>query len=236
MTAEEVAELLTDTPQGVYQVGALLSGPLGLLTSNERRYIPPTARSLPLWHCSDTGCASIHHVNLQKPQIPVEEAFTRLDTTATRHLGPASEWGIVLRSLIPKNDGLREHEYFDMPALIGDAVVGNDRVALLEAALNSSDSAFLRSVIGASPRSKNLASGSAAQVASRLSEATQLQLLLLLSDRTLVSLIDECVRCETIKVPPNELRKANFSPPTLSAFDSPSQLSFLESGTSMRSR
>lgn len=225
MTPDEVEDLLAGVPQGVYQVGTLLSGPLGFLTSNEMRFLPPSARDLPLWHCSDTGCRAIHHVRLEKAPIPSEESFVRLDLAANRQLGRSSEWGIALRSLYLDEQDSRGRIHYNLPVLIADTILGDERRVLLESALTSSNGAFLREIIGAPPRDKELASGPAEQVATRLTEEQQLQLLLLLTDADLVDLIDRCVRSAVIKIPANELRVANFNPPTLSAYDTVSELS-----------
>jgi hypothetical protein len=68
LMSADVERLLQGTPLGVYQLGTLVSGPLGVLDSQETRYIPPTL-SLPLWHCSDTGCNAIHHVQQASSQF-----------------------------------------------------------------------------------------------------------------------------------------------------------------------
>jgi len=91
LEADHVRNLLSGTAQGVFQVGPLLSGPLGLLESADWRIVPPTLH-LPLWHCSDPGCGSLHLVKAHQYQTPTEVGFLR----ACRHLedryGPESEW------------------------------------------------------------------------------------------------------------------------------------------------
>lgn len=118
---DQVAALLEGTPQGVYQVGSLLSGPLGLLTSRETRYFLPMMGA-PLWHCSDTGCTIVHHVGMNPPQIAVIEAYNRLNALARRRLGPISEWPEALQGLHRKGERPRVRRYYDLPAFLGDAM------------------------------------------------------------------------------------------------------------------
>src|SRR5439155_196233 len=130
LLSQDVQNLLRDTPTGVFQLGMLLSGPLGVLDSCERRYIPP-GLSLPLWHCSDTGCNAIHHVQLIPPNIPVVDIFAVIANVLSDRLGPPSEW-YVLGSLSRGPRPRPARPYIDLPLLVGDCVVGRERVVLLE--------------------------------------------------------------------------------------------------------
>ena len=60
----DALSLLDGTPQGNYQIGRLVLGPLGVIKTDQNRYIPPTP-SVPLWHCADTGCNALHSVKLK---------------------------------------------------------------------------------------------------------------------------------------------------------------------------
>ena len=60
---ESVIRLLDNTPQGVFQLGRLVVGPLGILYAEEKRYIPPTQKVY-LWHCADPSCNNFHTVDL----------------------------------------------------------------------------------------------------------------------------------------------------------------------------
>ncbi len=216
---DQVATLLEGTPQGVYQVGSLLSGPLGLLTSRETRYLIPFMAA-PLWHCSDTGCTTVHHVMMDPPRIAVFEAFNRLRSVAARRLGPVSEWSEALQGLHRKGERPRVRRYYDLPAFLGDAIVGDERTTLLATALKSSNRAWLRQTLGSPPRKKRAAEGSAEQVAGQLSEAEQLQMLLLLRDDELVTLIDDCVYNNDIVIPLSEMRSAQVRFSKLNRWDS----------------
>jgi len=225
ITAEEVEILLKETPQGVYQVGDLVAGPLGILRSRDSRYVPPVLQ-LPLWHCSDTGCNSLHQVRLLQPSIPVVLIKSRLSRIASSKFGPASEWDKPLSLLRRSDRWLAGRPYYDLPTLLADTIIGEERTKLLAAALSSSAAGFLRDIIGSPPRKKRLAEGPSDHVASRLSDIEQLQTLLLLDDSEIVQLLDQCVANSAINIPPGELRRSKGRPPRMSK-DSAAELSSL---------
>lgn len=101
---DDARQLLEGTPQGVYQLNRYVSGPLGVLESNEPRWIRPTL-SLPLWHCSDTGCTALHHVRLIPPETPVNAASGSLTKFLESNDGPASEWSLLSNDFIVMDDG-----------------------------------------------------------------------------------------------------------------------------------
>lgn len=210
LMAPEVDRLLRGTPVGVYQLGDLVSGPLGLLDSKELRYVPPS-RELPLWHCSDTGCGTLHTVNLYRATIPVTEALTRIRRYLDSRVGPPSEWNSALTWRL-RTDGYRH--YVDLPPLIADCIVGSERTSLLTRALTGHTRDELRSILAKPPRKKSAAEGSPAEVAARLSKEAQLQLLLVLPDRELVDLIDQCVFAKEIKCTIGEVRELRYKVPS----------------------
>lgn len=216
----DVEKLLQETPVGVYQLGTLISGPLGILDSNEMRWIPPS-HILPLWHCSDSGCNALHEVALLPPSIALVEAFSRIDRGLSDRLGPPSEWRAVLVWLHRGSSPYRA--YVDLPVLIANCIIGSQRTTLLETALLGEDGAFLRKVLALPPRRKGAADGPADQLASRLSAEEQLQVLLILSDRSIVNLIDNAVYSKKVRIPIGETRRCVSSPP-MRSLDSNSEL------------
>lgn len=199
---ESAEILLSDTPQGVFQVGTILSGPLGFVESAEQRTIPPTLQ-LPLWHCSDPGCQARHLVRLQKHRNESTKALT----TFVRHLqdsfGLPSEWHRPLMWIYRRGKWPNGRPYFDLPAVLADCIIGRDREVLCLRALRSSHNMRLSAVIR---EAKNV-EGSPEKITSALSPEEQHQLLLLLTDKDIVNLVDELVCRKEIRIPPSELRK-----------------------------
>jgi len=205
----DVERLLQGTPVGVSQVGRFVSGPLGIIESQESRFLPPTLK-LPLWHCSDTGCNAIHYVGIREPSVPVVDAFSRIKNALVTESGSASEWVETLAAYL---HGPTPRHYVDLPAFIADCIVGTDRSVLLETALNGSRGKDLRGILSVQPRSKRDASGPARAVARNTQPEAQLQLLLALSDTEIVGLIDDAVLSRAIKIPLGETREVIYSTP-----------------------
>jgi hypothetical protein len=203
LDAARVNVLLAETPQGVFQLGKLLTGPLGLLEAGQLRNLPPIRR-LPLWHCSDTGCAAVHDVELlpnETDHVLAGRALWKILTT--EHKRP-SEWDLALRGLF----GDRRRSYFDLPCLIADSINGDERTALTVLGLEGPSRQKLREVLRAAKPSA--AQGSPKSVSKQLDQAEQLQLLLTLDDTELVRLLDSAIYANLIKLPPSEVRSATW--------------------------
>ncbi|HXN94043.1 MAG TPA: hypothetical protein VN879_06040 [Candidatus Acidoferrales bacterium] len=222
LMSEDVLRLLQGTSIGVYQLGRLISGPLGIIESKALRYVPPIFE-LPLWHCSDTGCKALHDVRFVHPNIPVVEASSRIGKALDDRLGPEAEWSGTLTSQLRMEV---PRFYVDLPALLADCIIGEELAVLLERALVSDQGALLRGVLALPPRRKREADGPAKDVASRQSPEAQLQLLLVLPDKDLVGLIDDAVISRAIRIPLGETREVKYNVPMHSG-DSDSQLSAL---------
>jgi hypothetical protein len=199
VTAQEWPTLLLDTPQGIYQAGKLLTGPLGILDSSCVRFFPPS-QVLGLLHCPMLECGRLHPVRLVPPAIPLTEGYRLLESAATALWNTRSRWENTLSCWpYPPQEGWRA--YSDMPLFLGNCIVGADRTRLLEAALSSTDGDQIRSVLKSTS-----AKGGLAKIAESIDSEAQLQLLLTLADDKLKNLIDNLVWNNKIEVPAGEVR------------------------------
>ncbi|MGE5567028.1 MAG: hypothetical protein ACM3YN_12870 [Parcubacteria group bacterium] len=221
LTPDDVDRLLDGAEQGIYQVGRYVTGPLGVLESREKRYLP-AFRRLPLWHCSDTGCRGTHHVSLLVHQNDVEDILEVLSDIAKSQFGPPSRWYSALIDLHRREVPSRGREYNNLALILSDAIPSPERNALLTRALGIHGDALRREIVKRRPDLKALNSDALAE---RLSEGAQVQLLLMLRDVELVQLIDSCIWAREIKIPPTEVRKSNENPPPVSSYDSNAELS-----------
>jgi hypothetical protein len=197
----EVQRLLDGTPHGVFQVGSFVSGPMGLVQGKEERLLPPTLKVL-LWHCSDPGCRAAHLVQLRKYKSKYQryrDAFARhiLD-----HFGPSSEWHLPILYIHRIGKWPNDRPYYDLPALIGDCIIGTERTNLLTRALKSEHHELLVQIL----RPHNENARSSTDLATGLPPEGQHQALLMLPDYDLVRFIDELVAHKEIRIPPAELR------------------------------
>ncbi|WP_139834512.1 MULTISPECIES: hypothetical protein [unclassified Pseudomonas] len=206
----DVDKLLHGTPKGVYQVGSLVVGPLGVLTSTEPRAIHPIS-TLPLWHCEDTGCNTVHHVDLLPHQTVINRIFRAVNRQALDEFGPPSEWKKELKWRHRDARWENGRKYSDIIEMIADCIVGQERFSLTVQALKGSGKLSLRQLLSRPPRKKAASEGTPEEVASRLTGEEQLQLLMYLDDSLLVEYIDELVSKKTIKIPLGDVRRPEFS-------------------------
>ncbi len=214
---EDVTSFLENTPKGVYQIKTFLTGPLGLLHSEEQRFIPPTL-DLPLWHCSDTGCRALHTVELLTPNIPLTDLDHQISDILQDKLGPPSEWEISLtvQYLTSTDYNSKVLKHYDLPVLIADSIIGSERCKLLEAALKTNEGQHLRQILSGSSRGNEAAVGSSEDVIRGLSQEEQLQLILVLKNEIIIYLIDDLTANKSINVSLGQIRRAKQNPPSQS--------------------
>lgn len=208
LAADDVASLLSGTPKGVYQMDFFLTGPFGLLKGKEHRFLPPS-RHLPLWHCSDTGCRSIHTVELLPPDIVLTNVAHQINDILRDKLGPCSEWDHALtnRYLKRLDSETKSLEYADLPILIADCIIGDERSELVEEVLKCKERSYINDVLD-SALGESLKQESPKEIARKLSAEEQLQLLLILKDELIIRLIDESTAKGLVKVSLGQIRVA----------------------------
>ncbi|MBC6608905.1 hypothetical protein H8B13_18940 [Hymenobacter sp. BT188] len=214
---DDVVKLLDSTEQGIYQVGNLVTGPFGIIESLEVRYLPPSLK-LPLWHCSDTGCTALHSVQLNVTASMNIQAYNSIAEAGKELFGHDSEWEGPYSYLHRGEKWAGGRPYTDLCVLISDTILGIERSNLLKQAISSDQGAFLRNILRTYGK-KKAAEGSVDDVVKKLSSAEQLQLLFLLTDDSLIKLIDDCVQRRIIKIPANELRVVRTGATSLYSLD-----------------
>jgi len=201
LEGEQVAALLEDTSQGVFQIGDVVSGPLGFIKGDEDRILPPTLSAL-LWHCSDPGCRARHLVTLRQFNTPLQAAHN----SVTRHIldafGQPSEWHKPLLYIHRIEKWPNGRPFFDLPAIIGDCILASERTALLNRAVRSEHNTLLLNAV----RNLGKQMRRPEELAQSLTPEEQHQLLLLLPDASLVRFLDELIAAQDIVIPPSESR------------------------------
>ncbi len=227
LVAKEVKDLLAGTPKGVYQLDKYLTGPLGLLCSQESRYLPPS-KYLYLWHCSDTGCFASHEVELLPPEVPLTKFHNMVNQVLKENLGPPSEWFPVLtrKYLARKVYEERPFTYCDLAVFVAESIISRERTVLLTRALEQDTGKELRTILSSPPRRKTAGDGRPEVVATHLSTEEQLQLLLVLPDAIIVDMIDQLTESGALSIPPGQTRTAKQELST-NSFSIPCELSRL---------
>ncbi|MET9274669.1 hypothetical protein [Kribbella sp. NPDC003557] len=202
LSYEETLNLLDATPRGVFQLGDIISGPYGLQFGQEARWIAPTTR-IPLYHCADLTCQSIHPcylttdhnaaVNDERPKI-------------NRVLRDISEEPSAWRDFIAEIAGLQRTTYDDKSPstliyLLGDCLSVTELHALLARLLTGGADHDFRAKVG-----KLGIFPGPGRAQDELTRAHCMQLILMAPDATIIDALDRLIATNTIRVPAEELR------------------------------
>lgn len=219
---EETHKLIEGTPIGVYQMGNLICGPLGISTSLETRTLP-LGTEFNLWHCSDPGCMKPHSVNLTNPSIALKKVSSLISEMLEKHFGIPTDWERPLL-FIDRVSSPSTKDYIDIIPLLADCIIGSERTAILKIALQGSYRDLLRSTLASPPRNRKDSEGPPDKVASSLDQEEQLQLLSILPNSELIKIIDSAVQLGEINIGIGEIRVAKKQPPPYRYNDANSQL------------
>ncbi len=216
----ETARLLEGTPRGVFQEMDLVTGPLGVLHSEEFRLIPPTV-IIPLFHCSKVSCTKVHQTYLRTTESPIHRVRNKIAEILDKEYGKESEFGLFLNevshTLIGYYDDTKTANEI---ALLGECFNREelDAVAILGCA--GKDSPLRRSLAnnGITVRDpKDFLQG--------LNKAGVVQSLLLMKSADIHSCIDASVHSGAIQVPRDEVRATRIMPIESGYYDTTSECS-----------
>lgn len=210
LSAIDAWKLLDGMPQGVFQIGQLVTGPLGVLRSQEHRLYPPQVPHA-LWHSRRHGQTEGHSVPFTPPNIGIVRAYNAIAEAAEDGVGSCSHFLGALARLACRERDVPSRNH-GIGVLIADCILDAERLALTELALAGSGGEYIRSAVGSPPRRASAGKGSASDLAKRLSEIEQLQVLMLLPDASLASLIDLACAKRVLKIPAFEVRHPRIMP------------------------
>lgn len=201
LNPEETQRLLNGTPQGVAQFGELVVGPYGIIRSRSARNVQ-IGRDVPIRHCADRSCASVHYVHLSTSQdAPINKHRDTLGKILEREDSTKSAWGQFIENITAE----RVSWYQDWASepivlLIGDALADGELRKLLTWLLTNTDG-YLRTVatsVGAPSLGDNLIA--------QLNRAQLLQLILAEGSDSISAGLDALVYSGVIPVPYGEIR------------------------------
>lgn len=184
-------------------------GPLGFASSETVRYLPPSGASLRLWHERTGSSVLSRRVSLIPPDVGIVRAYQAIHLAAQALGMQFSPWAIVLsRASFCE----AEHAIPSVSSLLCECLLGDERKAVVISLLKSEIGPGVRDLLN--ERKGSMAGhGASEEVVNRLTDEEQLQLLLLASDRRLVSSIDACCGRREIKIPPSEIRSPKTHAP-----------------------
>ncbi|WP_277586811.1 hypothetical protein [Psychrobacillus antarcticus] len=195
--------LLNDTPIGVFQLGRNIIGPLGILESEESRWLPVNS-SAPLWHCNNLSCNSLHFVELTS-----EYDKTRLG----RLVKSISEKSLpkyfekTLRNYA--SDDVRiDYDLSNLPFVLINSFSKEELKELLLELINN-NSYFWSKRPQNSAVSKKF-SGSAEHISKNVTLNECFQLILLFKNIDIISALEDLINKNQIIIPHTEIRSSYF--------------------------
>jgi hypothetical protein len=197
----ETASLLSETPQGVFQMRSFVTGPLGLLQSVQKRDYRPR-RSVPLWHCADPSCTAIHTANLRYYPGPYDTIRTELRRLLHSVSAPMRHGDLGYHRLDEDSDYYDDLHTGDLIPLLGDAFSLTELRLLLKAILDRPGG--LRARLNRINLGIKL--GSSQQIADSLDAGGCLQLILLEEDQAIIETLEKLIEREIIRIPFSEVR------------------------------
>jgi len=224
---EDSVDLFFGSPQGNYQIGTYVLGPLGIHKVPHRRLIAPDRR-VPLWHCSDTGCNALHRVELGSFPHSFTQLASLLEATLSDSVGPASEWFYPFLRLSAEPGSTHEgRKYFDVIALLADGLGDDEVKQVLRDALSSSDRAVLVETLAQTKSSDNWKGMGPDIISDRVDRNEAIQLIMILNDARVVELIDRSIASDQLRIPVGETRASKAGLLRLSTVDPRSTMSNL---------
>lgn len=201
LSVAETFELLDALPIGVFQHGALVSGPYGLLRSATVRNIP-ASRRVPAFHCEQSSCDVIHGAQLSTSQeAAINSSRDRARKVLEAEPDQASAWGHFARIAA----GFEVSFFADtrsgsVTPLLADCLSEKELRALFCGLLDGYGGELRRTV------QPFIGGGNSAMLAETLDRAQLLQLTFLAAERNIAHELDRLVANHIIYVPKGEVR------------------------------
>ncbi|HHF2979028.1 TPA: hypothetical protein ACPJ0Q_004656 [Vibrio diabolicus] len=209
LNIDDSLTLLSDTPNGIYQCGHYLLGPLGNIYIEQHRSVYPSL-ALPMWHCDGVNCNITHPAMLVPDQnVKVVNYHSQIDSRLSNDLSGRTDWKTSFINFERSGSVVRKDYAFLLETLC-DTITGDELSALALHALNGSKKDYLRSILKTSKTTCKLERNRSEYIVSNLSNEQKLQLILCLDDAIIIEYIDELISNNTICIPASEIRTPKF--------------------------
>ncbi|MFJ5098456.1 hypothetical protein [Streptomyces sp. NPDC088557] len=194
-------DLIKDMPQGVFQMHEFVTGPFGLLSSSELRFVPPK-QGANLLHCSDPNCHRIHWVHLSTAiEAPVNKHRREANRILQKEHETPSAWASFIEEIFSETvHTARDNVSETLVPLIGDCLTDEEMRELTVWLLDNTKGALRGTCASLELR------GAARDITATLNRAELMQLCLTICDRDIIQGIDTLVHEKVIHVPDTEVR------------------------------
>ncbi|MCI3225414.1 hypothetical protein [Streptomyces sp. NP-1717] len=220
VSAAETARLLEGTPRGVFQEMDLVTGPLGILRSEEFRLIPATV-DIPLFHCSKVSCTRVHRTYLRTTESQIHKIRDKVAEILDKEYGKESEFGLFLMESSNSSIGY----YDDMKtandiALLGECFTREELDSIALFGFKGRESHLRRALTG-----NGVSVRDAKDFLQGLDKAGVTQALLLMTSKHLYACIDAAIHSGAIAIPQDEVRVPRIIPIESGYYDTTSECS-----------
>lgn len=198
-----VLKLLDNTPQGVFQFGHWVIGPLGILRSSFRRYIPPTD-TIPLWHCPNPSCGGFHRTHLKSIDMEEWEEAELLIHNYYNNI-ERNSWQKFYNKTKGHDNYYKDDRADDYILMFADTFSEKEIKIIFKSVIDNVANA--RSIL---PLNSKLKSNSQ-KIVERLNKAECFQLLLLYDSREIIRQTELSIDKKQILIPPTEIRVSSYS-------------------------
>lgn len=206
LSVSETRMLLERTPVGVYQIGRWVTGPAGLLESQEERLLRPSMR-VALQHCPDARCGTVHSVQLlSDPSAAINQTLRQINDLSDVAIAKDNQWGRFLRNRLEEfeDKNRRPRRWTTYVWSLGDLLTPRE-VRLLRSRLAGEAGGS-----GDPSPEDPLAAEKSTEEPSPDEFAADLQQVLLHSDDDIIREIDELIFRGNICLKPGEVREAKL--------------------------
>ncbi|MCW2297628.1 hypothetical protein [Rhodococcus erythropolis] len=202
LNVEDTSKLLTETPTGVWQADNIIIGPYGVVVSDVQRTLPPSQR-IPLQHCVDPACHVVHKVHLTTSyEAPINRSMYKMEEYLEKGGQEPSDWaGFIEEVSNGRARSFNDSDSSSVPYSLGDLLSIEELRSLLVRMLDTGMARSVRTFL------ESLGvKGPADKLTGELDHAQLMQLLLIQSDESIISALDEQVKAGEIRVPAGEVR------------------------------
>ncbi|WP_139317019.1 MULTISPECIES: hypothetical protein [unclassified Pseudonocardia] len=205
-TEAQVDSVLDGMPRGVFQAGPYITGPLGVIESEQWRRIEPASSALS-YHCEEVDCDRVHRVHFANPRNAIARSFRELRDKVSRSTRTDSANDDAFWKF-----GVQRWPPFDWSNLDGvasflvDCFSISERRSLLRTLLTSGSGQYMREAI----RGVDQEVGDAARYVDGLDAAKLLQLTLLAKNEDLHFALNHCVWRGEMRIPFGEVRSSRI--------------------------
>lgn len=202
---EKVLKLLSETPQGVFQLGNQIIGPLGILHSSSKRLIPPTT-SAKLWHCADPSCTALHSVQLETAETIISKILEEI-YTLSKEIENSEWYSFYINKCQNKNAYYDDIRVDDIPITLVYSFGEKELKMILKEIIDNK--ASYRELLPNEKRFK----GSSDTIISPLTKAECFQIILLFDSVDILVFTEKLIFEKKIVIPSTEIRSSKIQTP-----------------------